>query len=152
MPKQPSAAEQRAILERLDKFSCFTDSSIGLPFTRFKIGVEAIIGLVPGIGDLIGLIMSGYVLLEAQRAGASSKVKRQMLRNIGIDFVGGLIPVVGDAFDAIYKANTRNTRLLRNYLNEQLAIEPPPATFPWKVLAGLSVLFAVIIGGVVILL
>jgi hypothetical protein len=152
MPKQPSAAEQRAILERLDKFSRFTDSSIGLPFTRFKIGIEAIIGLVPGIGDLIGLIMSGYVLLEAQRAGASSKVKRQMLRNIGIDFVGGLIPVVGDAFDAIYKANTRNTRLLRNYLNEQLAIEPPPATFPWKVLVGLSVLFAVVIGGVVILL
>lgn len=151
MPKQPSAAEQRAILERLDKFSRFTDSSIGLPFTRFKIGVEAIIGLVPGIGDLAGLVMSGYVLLEAQRAGASSKVKRQMLRNIGIDFVGGLIPVVGDAFDAVYKANTRNTRLLRNYLNEQLAIELPPPVFPWKVLIGLSVLFAVVIGGVVIL-
>ena len=151
MPKQPSAAEQRAILQRLDKFSRFTDSSIGLPFTRFKIGVEAIIGLVPGIGDLAGLVMSGYVLLEAQRAGASSKVKRQMLRNIGIDFVGGLIPVVGDAFDAVYKANTRNTRLLRNYLNEQLAIELPPPAFPWKVLIGLSVLFAVVIGGVVIL-
>ena len=151
MPKQPSAAEQRAILQRLDKFSHFTDSSIGLPFTRFKIGVEAIIGLVPGIGDLAGLAMSGYVLLEAQRAGASSKVKRQMLRNIGIDFVGGLIPVVGDAFDAVYKANTRNTRLLRNYLNEQLAIELPPPVFPWKVLIGLSVLFAVVIGGVVIL-
>ena len=150
MPKQPSAAEQRAILQRLDKFSHFTDSSIGLPFTRFKIGVEAIIGLVPGIGDLAGLAMSGYVLLEAQRAGASSKVKRQMLRNIGIDFVGGLIPVVGDAFDAVYKANTRNTRLLRNYLNEQLAIELPPPVFPWKVLIGLSVLFAVVIGGVVI--
>lgn len=151
MPKQPSAAEQRAILQRLDKFSHFTDSSIGLPFTRFKIGVEAIIGLVPGIGDLAGLAMSGYVLLEAQRAGASSKVKGQMLRNIGIDFVGGLIPVVGDAFDAVYKANTRNTRLLRNYLNEQLAIELPPPAFPWKVLIGLSVLFAVVIGGVVIL-
>lgn len=151
MPKQPSAAEQRAILQRLDKFSRFTDSSIGLPFTRFKIGVEAIIGLVPGIGDLAGLAMSGYVLLEAQRAGASSKVKGQMLRNIGIDFVGGLIPVVGDAFDAVYKANTRNTRLLRNYLNEQLAIELPPPAFPWKVLIGLSVLFAVVIGGVVIL-
>lgn len=152
MPKQPSAAEQRAILQRLDKFSRFTDSSIGLPFTRFKIGVEAIVGLIPGIGDLAGLAMSGYVLLEAQRAGASGKVKRQMLRNIGIDFVGGLIPVVGDAFDAVYKANTRNTRLLRNYLNQQLAVEPPPPTFPWKVLIGLSVLFAAVIGGLVILL
>ena len=152
MTRKPSEAEQRAILARLDKFSRFTDSSIGLPFTRFKIGVEPIIGLVPGVGDVIGLAMSGYVLLEAQRAGASKEVKRRMLRNIGIDFVGGLIPVFGDAFDAVYKANSRNTRLLRNYLNQQLAIEPPPASFPWIILIGLSVLFAVIIGGLALLL
>ena len=152
MTKKPSETEQRAILARLDKFSRFTDSSISLPFTRFKIGVDPIIGLLPGIGDLIGLAMSGYVLLEAQRAGAGKEVKRRMLRNIGIDFVGGLIPVVGDAFDAVYKANSRNTRLLRNYLNQQLTIEPPPAAFPWKILIGLSVLFAVIIGGLALLL
>lgn len=152
MSTRPTEAEQRAILTRLDKFSRFTDSSIGLLFTRFKIGVEAIIGLVPGIGDLIGLAMSGYVLLEAQRAGASKEVKRRMLRNIGIDFVGGLIPVVGDAFDAVYRANTRNTRLLRNYLNKQLAVEPPPPSFPWKMLLVLSVLFAGIAGGLVFLL
>jgi len=152
MTRKPSEAEQRAILARLDKFSRFTDSSIGLPFTRFKIGVDPLIGLVPGVGDLIGLAMSGYVLLEAQRAGASKEVKRRMLRNIGIDFVGGLIPVVGDAFDAVYKANTRNTHLLRNYLNEQLAVQPPPRPFPWKVMIGLSVLFAAIIGGFVFLL
>src|SRR5690606_2770663 len=152
MTRKPSEAEQRAILARLDKFSRFTDSSISLPFTRFKIGVDPIIGLLPGIGDLIGLAMSGYVLLEAQRAGAGKEVKRRMLRNIGIDFVGGLIPVVGDAFDAVYKANSRNTRLLRNYLNQQLTIEPPPASFPWKILIGLSVLFAVIIGGLALLL
>ena len=145
MPRRPSETEQRAILKRLDKFSRFTDSSIGLPFTRFKIGVEPIIGLVPGIGDLIGLAMSGYVLLEAQRAGASKELKRKMLRSIGIDCIGGLVPVFGDAFDAIYKANTRNTRLLRHYLQQQLAVEPPPPPFPWKVLIGLSVLFAVII-------
>lgn len=145
MPRRPSETEQRAILKRLDKFSRFTDSSIGLPFTRFKIGVEPIIGLVPGIGDLIGLAMSGYVLLEAQRAGASKELKRKMLRSIGIDFIGGLVPVFGDAFDAIYKANTRNTRLLRHYLQQQLAVEPPPPPFPWKILIGLSVLFAVII-------
>lgn len=152
MPKQPTEAQQRAILARLDKFSRFTDSSIGLPFTRFKIGVEAVIGLVPGVGDLVGLAMSGYVLLEAQRAGASSDVKRRMLRNIGIDFVGGLIPVVGDAFDAVYKANTRNTQLLKNFLNTQLAVEPPPSSFPWKILLGLSAAIAVIAGGLALFL
>lgn len=152
MPKQLTEAQQRAMLVRLDKFSRFTDSSIGLPFTRFKIGVEAIIGLVPGVGDLIGLLMSGYVLLEARRAGASTKVRRRMLRNVGIDFVGGLIPVVGDAFDAVYKANTRNTRLLRDFLNSQLAVAPPPPSFPWKILIGLSVAIAVITGGVALFL
>ena len=152
MAPQPLEAKQRAILERLDKFSRFTDSSISLPFTRFKIGVEAVVGLVPVVGDLIGLAMSGYVLLEAQRAGASKDVKRKMLRNVGIDFVGGLVPVFGDAFDAVYKANTRNTRLLKTFLEKELAVEPPPPPFNWRMVIGLSVLFAVVTGGVVFIM
>ncbi len=148
---KPTEAQQRATLERLDKFSRFTDSSIGLPFTKFNIGVEAVIGLLPVVGDLAGLAMSGYVLLEAQKVGASKDVKLRMLRNMGIDFVGGLLPVFGDAFDAVYKANTRNTRLLRNYLEEQLAVEPPAPPFPWRVLIVLSVLFAVITGGLTLI-
>ena len=68
---KPTEAQQRSVLKRLDKFSRFTDSSISVPFTRFKIGVEAIIGLVPVVGDAAGLLLSGYVLLEAQRVGAS---------------------------------------------------------------------------------
>ena len=144
-------AQQRATLERLEKFSRFTDSSIGIPFTKFQIGAEAIIGLVPLVGDAAGLVLSSYVLIEAQRAGASKRVKLRMLRNIGIDFLGGLLPVVGDAFDAIYKANTRNTKLLKNYLEKQLEVEPPPPPFPWKTLIGLSILFAVVTGGLTLI-
>jgi hypothetical protein len=140
-------ARQRTILERLDKFSRFTDSSIGVPFTKFQIGAEALIGLLPVVGDMAGLVLSAYVLFEAQRAGASKGLKLQILRTIGIDFLGGLLPVVGDAFDAIYKANTRNTRLLRTYLEEQLAVEPPQPPFPWMTLIWLSFLFAIITGG-----
>lgn len=149
---KPTEAQQRAILKRLDTFSRFTDSSIGIPFTKFKIGAEAIIGLLPVVGDAAGLVLAGYVLVEAQRAGASTEVKLRMLRNMGIDFVGGLLPVVGDAFDAIYKANTRNTRLLRNFLEKQLAVEPPPPPFPWITLIWLSILFALITGGLTLLL
>lgn len=149
---KPSEAKQRATLERLDRFSRLTDSSIGLPFTRFKIGVEAIIGLVPVVGDVAGVVLSSYVLVEAQRVGASREVKLKMLRNMGIDFLGGLLPVFGDAFDAIYKANTRNTLLLRHYLEEQLAVEPPPPAFPWKILIGLSIGFAVVTGGLTLLI
>jgi uncharacterized protein DUF4112 len=150
MPK-PTEARQRATLARLDKFSRFTDSSIGVPFTRYTIGADAVIGFLPVVGDVAGLAMSGYVLLEAQRIGASREVKLKMLRNVGIDFVGGLLPVFGDAFDAVYKANTRNTRLLRNYLEEQLAVEPPPRPFPWRALIFLTVLFALVTGGLTLI-
>ena len=149
---KPTEARQRAILKRLDKFSRFTDNSISIPFTPFKIGAEAVIGLLPVVGDAVGLVLASYVLIEAQRAGASKKVKLRMLRNMGIDFLGGLLPVVGDAFDAVYKANTRNTRLLRNYLEKELAIEPPPPPFPWMTVIWLSVLFAVVTGGLTLVL
>ena len=151
MPK-PSEARQKAILERLDKFSRFTDSNIAIPFTNIKIGAEAVIGLLPVVGDAVGLVLGGYVLVEAQRAGASKDVKLRMLRNMGIDFLGGPLPVIGDGFDAVYKANTRNTRLLRNYLEKELAIEPPPPPFPWMTVIWLSVLFAVVTGGLTLIL
>ncbi|MBM1142651.1 DUF4112 domain-containing protein [Alcanivorax sp. ZXX171] len=136
-------ARQEAVLNRLDRFSRFTDSSLRIPFTRFELGAEAIIGLLPGVGDLAGLVLSGYVLVEAQRAGASGATKRRMVRNMLIDFVGGLVPVVGDAFDAIYKANTRNTRLLRMELRRELGREEEKR-FPWGTLLGLSLLFGAI--------
>lgn len=147
---KPTEVQQRAVLARLEKFSRFTDSSIGVPFTRFRIGADSVIGVLPVVGDVAGLILSGYVLVEAQRIGASKDIKRQMLRNVGIDFVGGLLPVVGDAFDAVYKANTRNTRLLKNYLEQQLVVEPPPRPFPWRAVIALSVLFAVVAGGLTV--
>ena len=108
--------------------------------------------MLPVVGDAVGLVLAGYVLVEAQRAGASKDVKLRMLRNMGIDFLGGLLPVIGDGFDAVYKANTRNTRLLRNYLEKELAIEPPPPPFPWMTVIWLSVLFAVVTGGLTLIL
>lgn len=118
MPK-PSKAEQQAILKRLDTFSRFTDSSVPIPFTSFRIGTEAIIGILPIVGDAVGLLLSSYVLFEAHRAGASRWVKLRILANMGIDFLGGLIPLAGDVFDAFFKANTRNTRLLREHLEKE---------------------------------
>ncbi len=144
-------ARQRRVLERLEKFSRFTDSSIGIPFTKFQLGAESVIGMLPVVGDIAGLVLASYVLVEAHRIGATKEVKLKMLRNMGIDFVGGLLPVVGDAFDAIFKANSRNTRLLKNYLEEQLAIEPPAPPFPWRTLIGLSLLFALVTGGLTLL-
>lgn len=143
-----SREEKQAALARLDRFSRMADNAIGIPFTRFRIGFEPIIGLIPVLGDFAGLIMSCYVLLEAQRAGASTRVKRQMVRNMAIDFFGGLIPVIGDAFDFAWKANARNARLLHEYLEAELQTAPEPP-FPWKqllvIIGILSVLTALVV-------
>lgn len=111
--------EHQATLKRLERFSRFTDSSIGIPFTRFKFGVEALIGVIPGVGDAAGLILSSYVLFEAQRLGVGWRIKSRIILNMLIDFFGGLIPFFGDIFDAFFKANTRNTQLLKRYLDER---------------------------------
>ncbi|MBB1327326.1 MULTISPECIES: DUF4112 domain-containing protein [unclassified Pseudoalteromonas] len=116
-----SQIKAQAAIARLERFSKLTDSSIGIPFTKFNIGLEAVIGLVPVIGDAAGLILSSYVLIEAQRLGVSKRIKTKMIINMLIDFVGGLVPFFGDIFDAFFKANTRNTQLLKKHLNKQLS-------------------------------
>jgi hypothetical protein len=117
-------AEYKATIKRLEEFSRFTDSSIGIPFTKFKFGAESLIGLLPVIGDLAGLILSGYVLIEAQRLGVGKRVKSRIILNMLVDFVGGLIPFFGDIFDAMFKANTRNTRILKKHLSDKLTTNP----------------------------
>ena len=116
-----SQIKAQAAIARLERFSKLTDSSIGIPFTKFNIGLEAVIGLVPVIGDAAGLILSSYVLIEAQRLGVSKRIKTKMIINMLIDFLGGLVPFFGDIFDAFFKANTRNTQLLKKHLNKQLS-------------------------------
>lgn len=112
-------AQQQAALKRLERFSFITDSSLKIPFTNFKVGADAIIGLLPVAGDMAGFILSAYVLIEAQRLGVSWTIKLRILANMLIDFVGGLLPIVGDIFDAYFKANTRNTQLLKKHLAQQ---------------------------------
>ena len=133
--------QQQDTLARLDRFSYWTDSNFRVPFTQFRFGLSPLIGLVPVLGDFVGLLLSLYVLHEARKVKASRGVQLRMVRNMLVEFVGGLLPIIGDAFDAIFKANTRNTELLRSWLHEQLEIEPKK-TFPWWTLIWLSVLIA----------
>ncbi len=104
--------------EKLGQLAWLLDSSIPIPGTRFTIGVEALIGLLPFIGDLIGVALSGYILTEASRLGAPKSVLLRMAFNIAVEGIVGIIPVAGDVFDAAYKANQRNVRLLEAWLDE----------------------------------
>ena len=136
----PSEEEHRRTLERLDRFSYWTDSNIRIPFTNFRLGLSPLIGLVPGVGDFAGLVLSLFVLYEARKIGAPGKIQRKMIRIMLIEFVGGLVPFFGDAFDAVYKANTKNTQLLKRYLYKELGQEPE-WKFPWRAFFWMSFLF-----------
>lgn len=92
------------------------DNSIHVPGTRWRIGVDGLIGLVPGVGDLLGALISGYVLTEAARAGASMSLILRMGLNVALETLVGAVPVIGDLFDFAYKANARNVRLLRRHV------------------------------------
>jgi len=92
------------------------DDLIRIPGTNIGIGLDPIIGLIPGVGDLLGGVMSSYILLIAAQEGAPTSVLLRMLGNIALDSIVGVVPVVGDLFDFGVKANRRNVDLLDRYL------------------------------------
>jgi hypothetical protein len=94
------------------------DSSIPIPGTRFSIGLDALIGLIPLVGDLVGVLLSTWILGEAARLGAPKSVLVRMSFNVGLEGLVGIVPFAGDAFDAVFKANQRNVRLLEAWLEE----------------------------------
>lgn len=97
------------------------DSSIPIPGTSWKIGFDPIVGLIPGIGDLIGAVLSGYIILEAARAEVPTYTLVRMFANLGVDTLFGAVPAVGDLFDAAWKSNTKNVALLERHLAEDSA-------------------------------
>jgi hypothetical protein len=111
-------AEVRATRERLKQLAWLLDSSIPVPGTRLTIGLDPLIGLFPVLGDLIGVLLASYILGEAARLGAPKSVLARMAFNVGLEGVVGIVPLAGDAFDAAYKANQRNVRLLERWLDE----------------------------------
>lgn len=102
---------------RLNQLAWLLDSSIPLPGVNFRIGVDALIGLIPGIGDLIGVALSSYIVREAARAGLPRTILARMVFNVAVEGVVGLVPFAGDVFDAGWKANQRNVGLLNTYLD-----------------------------------
>jgi len=111
---RPNAMEPAAArLQRLDRVSWILDRAI--PIGRYRIGIDPIIGLLPGIGDWIGTLLSVYVLYEGARLGAPVSLLLRMTGNIFIETVLGAIPVLGDFFDFAWQANTRNLTLIRRY-------------------------------------
>ena len=108
--------QDEARLKRVRLLSRLLDEQFRIPGTRYRVGLDGLIGMIPGVGDAAGMVLSAYILYEAMQLGAPRSVLLRMLANIGIDTVGGAIPVLGDIFDIAWKANKKNAALLQAYL------------------------------------
>ena len=106
-----------AVRQRLARLAWLLDNSIVIPGTRFRVGIDAIVGLIPGLGDLLGVLASSYIVREAARLGAPPSVLTRMVFNVAVEGVVGLIPFFGDVFDAVWKANQRNYALLEQHID-----------------------------------
>ena len=108
-----------ARLARLRMIARLMDSSIGLPGTRFRFGLDSLFGLAPVVGDAAGALVALYIVWEARRLGAPAELVARMMGNVAVDTLSGSIPLVGDLFDAAFKSNTRNIALLEEWLNRR---------------------------------
>lgn len=107
---------ERTISPAVEKLVDLTELRYRLPGTNFRFGWDAIIGLIPGIGDLVGVALGAIVIFEAVRLRIGYSVLGRMLFNLWIDGMVGAVPVLGDLWDAWFKANRRNLQLLREHV------------------------------------
>lgn len=108
----------RQRLDKLDRLADFLDESIRIPIIGYRIGYDALVGLIPGVGDVAGMMVSSYIVLQAARFRIPRATLLRMIANVAVEALIGAIPLLGDVFDATYKANLRNVRLLHSRLEE----------------------------------
>jgi hypothetical protein len=130
--------------ERLNRLAWLLDSSIRIPGTRFTIGLDPLIGLVPVVGDLIGVALSSYILHEARNMGVGKTVLLRMAFNVAVEGVVGMVPFAGDVFDAAYKANQRNVRLLNQWIERPDKSERASRLFVGGVIGALVLLVVLV--------
>ena len=106
-------------LARLEALARLMDGAFVLPGTNLRFGLEAIVGLVPVAGDMIAGLVSTYLIWEARQLGAPRWLVARMLANTLLDTTIGAIPVLGDAFDVLFRANLKNMTLLRRHLDKK---------------------------------
>jgi hypothetical protein len=114
-----SRDEADAAYARVDALARVMDSMVAIPGTKIRLGVDALLGLVPVIGDVISHAISSYIIWEARRIGVSRWTMTRMVGNSLTDFAIGIVPFVGDAFDVAFRANMRNLALLRREMERR---------------------------------
>jgi hypothetical protein len=117
--RQAHQASRQQRLARIDSLATLLDSAFVVPGTNIRFGLDAIVGLVPGIGDFVMSLVSLYIVHEARQLGAPAHLLVRMVANIAIDGIVGSAPLAGDIFDVMWRANRRNMALLYEHLRSE---------------------------------
>ncbi len=141
----PDGAQER--LERLRGLVTFLETALRIPGTRIRFGADAVIGLVPGLGDVVGGVLSALVVTEAIRSGVPGPVILRMAWNVGVDLVVGAVPVAGDLFDLFWKSGVRNLALLERYHDQPARVTAATR----RALLGIAVAFGLLATGTMLL-
>ncbi|MBD2055188.1 DUF4112 domain-containing protein [Oculatella sp. FACHB-28] len=144
-PKRvPSVVNSRnTSLQRLRQLSHVLDNAIPIPGTGYRIGLDPLLGLLPGAGDTVAGALSAYIVVEAARMGVPREILLRMASNIVLEVVLGSVPMLGDVFDATWKANARNIALLETHVDMPQSNRASDRKFLILLILGLAV---VIIG------
>jgi hypothetical protein len=109
-------AEAAARLKRIKRLAWLVDAAFVIPGTKFRFGLNSLIGLAPGAGDAVLGVVSLYIIHQAAQLGVPRHLLMRMIGNVAVEVVGGSVPVLGDLFDVALKANLRNIRILEDHL------------------------------------
>jgi hypothetical protein len=111
---------RRAAIDRIDRLATWLDTAFILPGTTIRFGVESLLRLVPGIGDAAASALSCYLLYEAHQLGVPRLLFGRMIANVLLEGTVGAVPLAGDAFDVMFRANRRNVALLRKHFADEI--------------------------------
>jgi len=131
-------------LKDIEKLAKLMDAQFKVPGTNIRFGLDSLIGLIPGVGDLSTFAVSGYMLWIMANNGASGFLLARMVLNILIDAIVGMVPLLGDIFDIAFKANLRNMRLMQQHYTEGRH-----KGSAWKIILPVLIVLFVIIGGII---
>ena|SRR5688572_27063399 len=151
IPRATDRDDPRRRLQRLRTLAWLLDRSI--PIGRWRIGLDPILGILPGAGDWIGAVLSLYVVYESARLGAPAQLLARMGGNILVEALIGTVPLVGDLFDFAWQANSRNLVLIEKHhaKMEPSRLKPRSMTAIWAMLALVCIVVLAVIAGLVLL-
>lgn len=134
-------------MRELEMLARWMDNVFHIPGSQVRFGFDAILGLIPGLGDTVTSLVSLFILHEASKRGISRVTQARMAMNIVIDYLVGAIPVVGDIFDVYWKANQKNLELLRRHTAENPTSQRRMETSDWLFLGGVGLILMTVLAG-----